>query len=269
MKVCSKCGSSEAGFYKRSSALDGLSSVCKKCHYLYTAERRRYNAAKKALWAAREKRCTCCGSVENGFYKDSRAADGLKSECKACHQKNVIRWNLTNPERRKQIHKASAIKYADARAKATRNWQIRNKLRVAETKKRASANRQRKILHDAEYASQVKEMRRVSGAAWKAENKEAVRAHTRNRRARKRGVEGVHTAEDIRRLFDAQNGYCGGCGRDFSVTGYHVDHIQPLSRGGSNWPDNLQLLCPTCNTRKAAMDMDTFLKRWSRETDCG
>lgn len=29
--------------------------------------------------------------------------------------------------------------------------------------------------------------------------------------------------------------------------GLHVDHIRPVSRGGTNDPDNLRLLCPRCN----------------------
>ena len=31
-----------------------------------------------------------------------------------------------------------------------------------------------------------------------------------------------------------------------------VDHIQPLSRGGSDHPDNLQAACRACNQAKGA-----------------
>ena len=34
---------------------------------------------------------------------------------------------------------------------------------------------------------------------------------------------------------------------------YHIDHIIPISKGGSEWDlDNLELSCPTCNLKKGA-----------------
>jgi hypothetical protein len=42
---------------------------------------------------------------------------------------------------------------------------------------------------------------------------------------------------------------CRRCGRKGE---YHVDHARPLSRGGTNDPTNLQLLCGECNLRKGA-----------------
>jgi 5-methylcytosine-specific restriction endonuclease McrA len=42
-----------------------------------------------------------------------------------------------------------------------------------------------------------------------------------------------------------------GCGRSLWA-GFHVDHIVPLARGGTNGPENLQLLAPVCNLRKGA-----------------
>lgn len=42
---------------------------------------------------------------------------------------------------------------------------------------------------------------------------------------------------------------CRSCGTTQKLT---VDHIVPLSRGGTNDLDNLQLLCRSCNSIKSA-----------------
>lgn len=43
---------------------------------------------------------------------------------------------------------------------------------------------------------------------------------------------------------------CSMCMEDYASEAIHVDHITPLSKGGTNLPDNLQLLCETCNRVK-------------------
>jgi 5-methylcytosine-specific restriction endonuclease McrA len=106
--------------------------------------------------------------------------------------------------------------------------------------------------------------RRAKIKEWQQLNPERYRELMRigclNRVARKRNAEGRYTVADIRKLYDAQNGICVACLVSL-LNGYHVDHIEPLSKGGSNWPSNLQLLCPPCNMQKAAQSMNEFLER--------
>ena len=74
-------------------------------------------------------------------------------------------------------------------------------------------------------------------------------------RARRRArllAAGRYEASDVERLMVLQGGLCAHCARSLHVFGYHVDHVQALARGGSNTRDNIQLLCPRCNLRKAA-----------------
>jgi 5-methylcytosine-specific restriction endonuclease McrA len=110
---------------------------------------------------------------------------------------------------------------------------------------------------EAEYNKSEAKRKAQSRWAAKPEAKTIVRANYRKRRARLLGAEGSHTSADIQTLFEKQKARCF-CTADLSV-GYHVDHIIPLARGGSDGPDNLQLLCPPCNISKGARTMLEWL----------
>ena len=53
-------------------------------------------------------------------------------------------------------------------------------------------------------------------------------------------------------LFGLQEGKCNGCQYFLPFRNLTIDHIVPRSRGGTNHPDNLQLLCQACNSTKGA-----------------
>jgi 5-methylcytosine-specific restriction endonuclease McrA len=123
---------------------------------------------------------------------------------------------------------------------AKRDWEKRNrKLKPKKVELSAAEKRER-------------DFRKLRN--WRKTNPEQYRVQKNRRRCREFNAEGSHTAEDIRQLHSRQGGRCANlaCRISFQKCGYHVDHVMPLSRGGSNWPDNLQLLCPKCNVRKNA-----------------
>ena len=43
-----------------------------------------------------------------------------------------------------------------------------------------------------------------------------------------------------------------------------VDHIVPVSRGGSNGPENIVLACWECNMAKKDQSLEEFLQRTDR-----
>lgn len=84
-------------------------------------------------------------------------------------------------------------------------------------------------------------------------NPETFAAIRNRRRARFAGAEGSHSKEEIIDLLGKQSCKCATCTIKLKKSGagiYHVDHIMPLAKGGSNWISNIQLLCPGCNLRK-------------------
>lgn len=128
-------------------------------------------------------------------------------------------------------------------------------------KQYALKNKVKILAKKAEYRAKNREYLRVKAreryyklmATKPKEFWESVRNATRRYRAKKVNAEGRHGIRDIRKLMEIQQGKCNVCS-DFINTGkshaFHVDHIYPLSRGGKNSPDNLQLLCRSCNCGK-------------------
>lgn len=90
------------------------------------------------------------------------------------------------------------------------------------------------------------------------------RARVAKRRALVRSAEGAYSKADVTAKLEAQSGRCVYCSTDLLLDGFHIDHMVPLSRGGSNWPTNIQLLCETCNLRKNNKTPEEFIQVLAR-----
>ena len=73
-------------------------------------------------------------------------------------------------------------------------------------------------------------------------------AHLKScRYARQRGAKGFHTLKEWQELKKKFNNCCAYCKKEKPLT---KDHIIPLSRGGTNFINNIQPLCRNCNSKK-------------------
>lgn len=61
--------------------------------------------------------------------------------------------------------------------------------------------------------------------------------------------------------YKSQGGICNGCKGRYAMKDMELDHIKPLSKGGSDRTGNLQVLCGDCNKRKGDGTMKQLEKR--------
>lgn len=76
-----------------------------------------------------------------------------------------------------------------------------------------------------------------------------------NQRATRGGNVGTLTEGDWDDVLSRHNHKCIACGTNNDIV---IDHIMPLSRGGTNTKDNIQPLCRSCNTSKRNKTMEEW-----------
>lgn len=168
------------------------------------------------------KTCTKCGRELplSNFSRRNDAPSGFRRVCKECMTEYKRGWENENRghvnDKSRTWRKNNPERYAITRGE----WNKKNAVRRAETQRE-----------------------------WNINNPDKAREYHHRRRTLKLEAEGTHTADDIRVQQDRQKGKCYYCHSDFGDN-YHVDHIVPLSRGGSDDPDNLVITCEQCNKSK-------------------
>lgn len=95
---------------------------------------------------------------------------------------------------------------------------------------------------------------------------ETKRMNGRNGQRRLTGISGIErpsgkpSAKKLRQLLEWQDDCCALTGRLLTPANCEVDHIVPVSGGGSNTMDNLQLVVSEANQCKRAMTQEDFVR---------
>ena len=173
------------------------------------------------------KHCTKCGKTKplGDFHKDRRRPDGVRSSCKDCN-KDAERLY-------KQAHRIQSREHEKRYIERHKN-EIRERARAKYS----------------EIAEKVRERVR----RWYADHPEKNSAKKENRRARMYGSGKTVTTKEWKSVLDKYGCRClyPGCER----TDLTMDHVIPLSLGGTHAIDNIQPLCSFHNSSKGTKAID-------------
>ena len=229
IRICKTCGNpyplTIENFTTNGKHKDGTPQFRWDCRTCWNIKQRDYHATPEAKEMKRQAR--------KRRDPDKVAAEKSRSQKKhpESNKRRVDRFIARHPEYRKEQH----IKHREANVARANQW-------VRDNRERFNA---------------ASRERRKNNPILKA--KESVIRHTR--RARMRAAEGSYTHDDILRIYADQNEKCAYCGISIYwhiPNDIHIDHILPLARGGSNYPDNLACSCASCNLEKG----DKTISEW-------
>jgi 5-methylcytosine-specific restriction endonuclease McrA len=216
--------------------------------------------------------CSACKiekpATPDHYGREKRTLDNCKAQCRECERAYLAAWRAQNPGRDREYYeknKARLLPQMREKAKARRvekrdevlavsaAWREKNREKVRQYQRKYFANNRESELarirgYYAENPDKWAE-KKANGEAWRRANRDQARSYVRNRRAKLKAADGTHAGADIERLWNGQKGRCWWCSTKLT-DGYHVDHRIPISRGGSNGPENLVISCAPCNLKK-------------------
>jgi len=215
------------------------------------------------------------------FGNDARASDGKQSSCRGCAKDAKRQRYAANPEH----YRARQREYCGANRDLVRAISAATRKRNAASVKRGKKayyervkldpawrekqrllrlkNREEKKAYDEAYNAANREKIVRRSLEWASRNKERRASISKAYDARRRTTKKQGDPTGVIHAWEmAQPKKCYWCGAS-CADNYHVDHYEPLSKGGANEVSNLVIACPPCNQRKSAKDPYQFAQQHS------
>lgn len=220
-----------------------------------------------------QRRCTKCGTEYPAtleyFNAQKGGKYGLSSWCKTCikayrnseefkAKKRAYDHNYYHNTPGRKEHVLELLKQPKYQEKQ-REWKKTPKGHASQL-----ASYKKKVQKPARRAYE-----RATNKKWRLteHGKRKAKEYAHSRRARKMNAGGHYTAADIELQIKAQTDKkgrlrCWWCGKEIPKgTIYHVDHVVPLIKGGSNGPENIVISHGKCNMSKHDKTPGQFMGR--------
>lgn len=193
-------------------------------------------------------RCKVLKPAELEFFgRNKTRKDGLNPECKKCRSTRSKTAYHKDIEQSRNKARDWRANHPGQQAQYSRDW--RNKSPDNRQKQRAAALR----WYYENYEHALNRNR-----DWQQKNPHMLYMQSARRYALRKNATGKITSELVDRIFEDQNHFCFYCQCDLDESGYHIEHKIPLSRGGTNEPNNICLACPKCNLSKGTKTPDEW-----------
>ena len=183
----------------------------------------------------------CCHCKEelslDSFQKNRAAPDGLQYRCKKC-------MSIAS--------KACRARRGHLWLEKTDPWDKRSESNRLQANARARVRR-----------AKSPEKERAQNRRWRQSNPFVVSMTAARNRSRDLGVDSTLTAEEWKGVVQTANFICHICGNEVcfeigSPNRLSLDHILPLSRGGTNVKENVAPAHNRCNKARSDMTMSEF-----------
>lgn len=186
--------------------------------------------------------CGCVTCARDRTREKYRALDPTNRQAVYERRKDYVRqWAKANRDRKATVDARRRNKNKEINPNYFRDHYAKNK----EVKKQKSrdwykANTERALKAQREWCAKHRELVREIG-----------RRSASTRRARKKAV--FVELVDPRVVFERAKGVCGICRKRVDMNSrWEVDHVIPVSKGGTHSYDNVQLAHRKCNREKSA-----------------
>ena len=201
------------------------------------------------------KRCAKCSQTlsAQSFSKSKNNKDGLVSYCKSCVRTYNKSYHAKNFEKIAKQTASYRARNSENISSWNQNYYQNNKDYYAtKAKSWRERNAESKKAYDKKYQSQNRDKAKAASKRYALRFPEVISLKRQARRATLKDAKRyLVLPKDLAKILRRPCIYCG-------KQSEHVDHVMPLSKGGSHSIGNLVGACKGCNLSKGSK----FLSQW-------